>query len=143
MSATYSWYISSTEVDEPSALTTSQTYTVTNTGDEKGVSIGFYIKQASTMGSIEYPSVDSPSVNLTDILSQGNAGYGLSIEQDSDITIFTSTTGSDSSNKIPFTLGSGSNFDELEVGASATITLNLSFSPGTDSKTFYVDLVME
>lgn len=144
MAAEYTIYISGIEADEPVTLEllSGKTLTIKNTGDETGTELGFYLQMASSNGPFEYPSTDSPAVNLNDILSQGNAGYGLTITQGVITTRFTSSVGNSYPSRIPLTVGEGSLGNQLAVNSSCTVELNLTFEPGSTAKSYYVDLIL-
>ena len=143
MSAEYTYYINSEVATDPQELVTSLVITIVNSGDLTGTDLGFYLKVASNTGPFDYPSTDSPATNLMDILAQGNDNEGIVIDQNGNTTTFDSGAGSNYSNRIPLTIGSGTDGDELASGASIEVTLTLSFSVGTPSKNFYIDLVIE
>lgn len=145
MSAEYEIYISSEQIDEPLMIEdgTSVTITITNVGDETGTGIGFYLRNASNLGAIDYPSESSPILNYTDIIEYGNLGYGLTIVQGLNSVIVTTDSGDNFLNKIPLSSGSGTLNDELETGASVDIILSFSLPPATSSKNLYVDFVVE
>jgi hypothetical protein len=144
MSAEYTYYVSEVVASEVQELIVSfsMTLTIANTGDLTGSDLGFYLQVASSNGPFEYPSTDSPAINLVDILAQGASGYGLTIDQDGTITRFTDEAGSSYGTRIPLTAGSGTDGDQLAPGATVEVILSLTFEAGTPSKNFYVDLVI-
>lgn len=144
MAVEFTIYIDGVEAEEPVTLETisGKTLTIKNTGDVTGTDLGFYLQVASTTGPFEYPSVDSPAVNYNDILAQGNNGYGLTIKQGLTTTRFLSGVGDSYSNRIPLTIGEGTLGDELAVNSSFEIELNLTFTPGSAAKSYYVDLIL-
>ena len=144
MSAEYTYYIGSEVADDPVKLTniTTLVVTIVNSGDLTGTDLGFYLKVASNDGPFDYPSTDSPATNLADIIAQGLADYGITITQGLIETRFEPGVGDSYETRIPLTVGTGTNTDEIAAGATIDITLELSFASGTDSKNFYVDLVI-
>lgn len=144
MSAEYTFYYNGSSVTDPVSMLTTATIdiTVKNTGDEDGTGLGFYLKDASSLGPFDYPSSDSGATNLADIIAQGNDGYGLVLQQGVTSTRFEGGVGDTLGTKIPLTIGTGSDLATLAVGASVQITLSLSFAPSTTSKNFYVDLAI-
>ena len=95
------------------------------------------------MGPFEYPSVDTPANNRMEILSHGDGDYGLVIKQGLVETRFKTSQGDTYETRIPLSVGTGDDSDELSVGENTEVTIEITFPPGTPSKTFYVDLVLE
>jgi len=143
MAAELTWYEDSLEVDEPRTVSTTKTFTIKNVGDETATELGFYISVASSNGSFEFPSTDSPDINYSDIISQGNIGYGLTIQQSSTTTRILSGVGDTYPTRIPLVLGSGTAGDELAVNEEVTIVVTVTFSPSFGAKNLYVDLFLE
>lgn len=145
MAAEFTYTQESIEVDEPLLLENTETVSllVENTGDVAGTSLGFYLRSASTNGSFDYPSVDSPSVNLVDLIKEGNNGYGLVITQGLTSTRFEDGIGDSYDTRIPLVIGTGTLSDEMEVGSSVEIELSLSFDPSISVKNLYIDFVLE
>ena len=144
MSSEYTFYISDVVAVEPLEMESTSTTSVkiVNTGDETGKTLGFYLRVASNDGPFEYPSLDSPAVNLVDLLSQGNLSYGLSITQGLITTVFEPGVGDSYDNRIPLTIGTGTDLDEIIAGAFVTIELDVAFDSVLESKNFYVDFVI-
>lgn len=145
MSAEFTFIQSTEEIEEPLEVGTvdSITFTIQNTGDVTGTTLGFYLRQASNDGSFDFPSTDSPAINLVDILKQGDDGYGITITQGLTTTRFQNGTGDRYENRIPLSIGTGADSDQIESSATVEVTIDLEFAPGTSAKTFYVDIVLE
>jgi hypothetical protein len=142
MSAEYTYYVNSdVAADVQELLTTeSMTVTVVNTGDVTGTDLGFYLKVASNNGPFEYPSTESPATNLIDLIFMGQSGYGLAITQGSTTITFEDGVGDSYETRIPLTIGSGINGDELAAGESVDVVLTLTLDVGMPSVNLYVDL---
>lgn len=143
MSAKYTYYTSGEEVVEPKLLTTLVNITITNTGDEAGTDLGFYIKTPSTAGSFDYQATDAPVTNYFDIIKQGDLGFGLVVHQGAEQITIDSENGSNALNKIPLTVGSGVAGNILAVGETISIILSITFSPSYPNKNVYVDFILE
>lgn len=143
MSAEFTYYSSGIEIEEPKLLTALINMTITNTGDEAGTELGFYLRTPSSAGSFDYPATDAPVTNYFDLIKQGDLGYGIVLHQGVNTYTFDSTNGSSALNKIPLVIGSGTSGNIIPVGDSINITLSVSFDPTFDSKTLYIDFVIE
>jgi hypothetical protein len=145
MSAEFIWQQDSISVNEPVTVENviSEVFTIRNTGDEAGTTLGFYLRLASSDGPFEFPSTESPGTNLVDIVRQGNLGYGLTITQGLFTTRFETGVGDSRTNKIPLIIGTGTNLDEIEINSIIEVTIDLTFEPSLGARNFYVDFVLE
>lgn len=145
MAAEYQIFYASESIEEPFEIEngSSFVFVIENVGDETGTNIGFYIKTPSSLGDVDYPSLDSPALNYEDIISQGNNGYGLTITQGLSTTRIMSGTGDTFLTKIPLTIGSGDNLNQLEPGSSIEVTLEFNLDPTEVSKNLYIDFMVE
>jgi hypothetical protein len=143
MSAEYTYYVNAVIADiEELETSSSLTVTITNTGDVAGTDLGFCLQVASNDGPFEYPSTNSPAINLVDIIAFGEAGYGVAITQASATTTFAENIGDSYETRIPLSIGSGSSANELAPGSSVDVILSLTLPGGIPSQNFYVDLVI-
>ena len=124
-------------VDEPELIVSSTTYTfrITNTSTDntKAANVGFFLREADIEGEVDFPSSEGIVIDWYDILQWGeaNPAEGMFLTQGLTTTQFTLSNGVISS-PIPLSVGSGTEGDEIESGASVDITIEV-IPPGSVS----------
>ena len=123
------------------------TFSVTNYGTDTLTGLGFYIRPATTQGSVDLLATNSPETDFQDLLTWGtrtdlgivaNGGMIVVLPQTAgpDITEYvTRTQGSSAANKLPF--------KDLDPGETAEFTVELELPPSYSTRRIYVDIGIE
>lgn len=125
------------------------TYThvlVTNTGTETLTDVGCYIRPATNVGDVDNPADRAPETDYEDLLTWGtesdlglaiSGGIKLTLPQETgtQISYVTREQGSLLKNKLAC----------KDIAAGETIQISILFEqpPGSPTRRFYIDLVME
>jgi hypothetical protein len=124
----------------------SKTITITNMGTESLVDLGLYIKPATGLGELDYPSDYPPDTDYQDLLTWGeNSNQGVAISGGIYITVtqnsgifqgyVTRIAGSTLANKIAI--------KDLAAAEELEIVIDLETPPSGSPRRLYIDLVVD
>ena len=121
---------------------TSYSFTITNTStDKKATNVGIYLKEATNLGEVTYPSTEGIVADWYDILTWGDAAPtdGAFVTQGATTTQFTTSLGT-AAVPIALSVGTGSNLDQIGPGESVTISIQVVVPGSVSARRLYFDI---
>lgn len=125
---------------------TSKIIQISNMGTETLVDLGLYIKPATNLGELDYPSDYPPDTDYQDVLTWGEEAHqGIELSGGIFVTVaqnsgtfsdyITRTVGNSLRNKIPI--------QDLPAGATVEAIIDLEIPPGGTPRRLYIDMAVE
>ena len=119
---------------------------ISNMGLEALTDLGIYIKIATGLGELDFPSDNPPDTDYQDVLTWGENSYqgvtvsgGIKITAPQNSGVFsdyiTRTAGSSLANKIPI--------QDLAADETIEVTIDLETPPSVSARRLYIDMVVE
>ena len=131
-------------IEEPLSVNPSTNYVfrftnISSTGT--AAEAGFYLKETTWTGELDFPSTEGSVVDWYDVLSWGSADptEGAFITQGATTTQLTLEVGT-ASNPLALTIGTGTDSDQIGPGESVDITLSIVVPGSVSARRLFFDM---